>query len=344
MMSDTSLDGVDVAIVDINGKRINTVAFRSTPYPAAVRNAILHASTPAEISRLNFQLGEIYARAVLDTRIPLRTIDLIGCHGQTIYHESGRNTLQIGEAAVIAERTGIPVVSDFRPRDIAAGGKGAPLVPFVDEFLFRDPKHNRVALNIGGIANITFLPKRGKVIAFDTGPGNMVIDALVALHTRGKQRFDRGGRIAAKGEVNRKLLDELLADPYYKEKPPKSAGREQYGADFVQRMLHAKTNLITTATILTAATIAIGIERFAGACEELIVSGGGAHNPQIMAHLAAFLPKIAIATSADYGINVDAKEAVAFAILASRTWRRRPSNLPTATGAKRHVILGKISY
>ena len=351
IMSGTSLDGVDVAIVDIEGKNIETVAFRSTPYTAAMRRAILDVSTTAEISRLNFRLGEIYAKAVLDLcrrkRIPLDSIHLIGCHGQTVYHESGRNTLQIGEAAVIAERTAIPVVSDFRPRDIAAGGKGAPLVPFVDYLLFRHSSRSRVALNIGGIANITFLPKSGKVVAFDTGPGNMVIDALVALHSGGKQKFDRGGRIAAGGKVNDRLLGKLLADPYYREKPPKSAGREQYGAEFVRRLLDSKTplpDLITTATVLTAATIAIGIERFAAGCEEIIVSGGGAHNPQIMGHLAAFLPKVAIATSADYGIDVDAKEAVAFAILASRTWRRRPSNLPAATGAKRPVVLGKISY
>jgi anhydro-N-acetylmuramic acid kinase len=355
IMSGTSLDGVDVAIVDIEGKRVNTVAFRTTPYSNSLRRAILDVSdattSTASISRLSFRLGEVYARAVLDIcrheRIPLDSIHLIGCHGQTIYHESGRNTLQIGEAAVIAERTAIPVVSDFRTRDIAAGGKGAPLVPFVDYLLFHSRARNRVALNIGGIANITAISKKGEVVAFDTGPGNMVIDALVALHTGGRQKFDRGGRIAAQGRINRKLLDSLLTDPYYKQKPPKSAGREQYGADFVRRMLKSKSplpDLISTATTLTAATIAMAIARFAVKCEELIVSGGGAHNPQIMGRLAGFLPHVAIATSADYGIDVDAKEAVAFAILANETWRRRPSNLPAATGARRPVILGKISY
>lgn len=355
IMSGTSLDGIDVAIVDIEGRRVNTAAFRSSPYPDALRRAILAVSdtttTTGAISRLNFQLGEAYARAVIDVckreQIPLEGIQLIGCHGQTIYHESGRNTLQIGEAAVIAERTGVPVISDFRTRDIAAGGKGAPLVPFVDRLLFHSRSRNRVALNIGGIGNISFIPKEGEVIAFDTGPGNMVIDALVALHTGGKQRFDRGGRIAAEGSINRKLLAALLTDPYYKEKPPKTAGREQYGAEFVNRLLKSKAplpDLIATATALTAATIAIGINRFAGDCEELIVSGGGAHNPQITGHLTALLPNIAIATSADYGVDVDAKEAVAFAILAHETWRGRPSNLPSATGARQPVILGKISY
>jgi anhydro-N-acetylmuramic acid kinase len=355
IMSGTSLDGVDVAIVDIEGKRVNTVAFRTTPYTNSLRRAILDVSdattSTASISRLSFRLGEVYAQAVLDIcrhdRIPLDSIHLIGCHGQTIYHESGRNTLQIGEAAVIAERTAIPVVSDFRTRDIAAGGKGAPLVPFVDYLLFHSRTQNRVALNIGGIANITAISKDGAVVAFDTGPGNMVIDALVALHTSGRQKFDRGGRIAAQGRINRKLLDALLADAYYKQKPPKSAGREQYGAEFVRRMLKSKSplpDLISTATALTTATIAMAIARFAANCEELIVSGGGAHNPQIMAHLAGFLPGIPISTTADYGIDVDAKEAVAFAILANETWRRRPSNLPAATGARRPVILGKISY
>jgi len=354
IMSGTSLDGVDVAIVDIAGKRIQTLAFRTTPYPSAMRRAILDVSnattTTAAISRLSFQLGEAYAKALVDTcrinRIPLKSVQVVGCHGQTIYHESGRNTLQIGEAAVIAERTGIPVVSDFRPRDIAAGGAGAPLVPFVDYLLFRHRSRNRVALNIGGIANITAISKKGSVVAFDTGPGNMVIDALVAIETVGRRRFDRDGRIAAAGQVNRQLLGELLADRYYRKKPPKSAGREQYGEEFVRRLLKSKAplrDLISTATVFTAATIAAGIERFAGGCDELIVSGGGAHNPQIMGHLAAFLPKTAIATSADYGIDVDAKEAVAFAILASRTWNHRPSNLPAATGARRPVILGKIS-
>jgi len=355
IMSGTSLDGIDVAIVDIDGRSIRTVAFRTTPYSAAIRRAILDVSDTAtntsSISRLSFRLGELYAKAVLETcrrgGVPVSSIHLIGCHGQTIYHESGRNTLQIGEAAVVAERTGIPVVSDFRTRDIAAGGKGAPLVPFVDHLLFHDRSRNRVALNIGGIANISVLPKKGDVLAFDTGPGNMVIDALVAIHTQGKQKFDRGGRIAAAGRVNDKLFGKLLQDPYYRERPPKSAGREQYGNEFLSRLLKSKTplpDLIATATLLTSATIAIGIERFAGDSGEVIASGGGAHNPQIMGHLAAFLPKVAIATSADFGIDVDAKEAVAFAILAHRTWWRKPSNLPSATGAGRAVILGKISY
>ncbi len=250
IMSGTSLDGIDVAIVDIRGRSFDTVAFHTTPYPEAVRAAILAVSNAAThtaaISRLNFELGERYARALMETcrraRLPLRSVELIGCHGQTIYHE-GVNTLQIGEAAVIAERTGIPVVSDFRTRDIAAGGKGAPLVPFVDYLLFRHARRGRVALNIGGIANITAIPPGAppeQVIAFDTGPGNMVVDALVREHTAGRRSFDRNGRIAARADVNSKLLDSLLRDPYYSAPPPKTAGREQYGVEFVLRMCRCR--------------------------------------------------------------------------------------------------------
>ena len=321
IMSGTSLDGIDVAIVDIDGRSISTAAFRATPYPAATREAVLAVSnattTTAAIARLGFQLGELYARAVRDTcrraGVPLDSIDLIGCHGQTIYHESGAATMQIGEAAVIAERTGIPVVSDFRPADIAAGGTGAPLVPFVDYRLYRHPRRGRIALNIGGIANITAIPAGGApedVVAFDTGPGNMVIDALARDYTGGKRNYDKGGRIAARGSVMRRLLDELLEDPYYRRKPPKTAGREQYGREFVARLEGRPEDLIATATVLTAATIAAGIRQLRGEYHDLIVSGGGAHNPQIMAHLAGYLPHLALATSADYGIDIDGKEAI----------------------------------
>jgi anhydro-N-acetylmuramic acid kinase len=348
-MSGTSLDGIDVAIVEVHGRRVFTIGFQSTPYSEAVRRAILDVSnattTTREISRLNFKLGELYARAIQRAIRRYGPVNLIGCHGQTIYHEGGVSTLQIGEAAVIAERTGVPVVSDFRPRDIAAGGQGAPLVPYVDCLLFGHPRRSRpavkIALNIGGIANITVIPAG---IAFDTGPGNMAIDALVREYTGGKQNFDRGGRIAGQGNLNRALLDDLLADPYYRRKPPKNAGREQYGAEFVARLQQTGLplpDLIATATVLTAATIAMSAVPFKP--DELIVAGGGAHNPQILSHLAAFLPGVAVATSADYGIDVDAKEAIAFAILAYRTWHHKPSNLPSATGARRPVILGNVT-
>ena len=352
VMSGTSLDGVDVAIIEIQGRGVSTVGFQSTPYAEGVRRGILAVSnattTTREISRLNFLLGEVYARAVMRACERYGRVELIGCHGQTIYHEGGMHTLQIGEAAVIAERTGMPVISDFRTRDIAAGGQGAPLVPFVDYLLFHDARQQRIALNIGGIANITVIPAGAapdEVVAFDTGPGNMVIDALAQEYTRGKQNFDRDGRIAARGRVNRALLDGFLADAYYRKPPPKSAGREQFGAEFVMRMKRsgmALQDLIATATALTAATIALAVAPYAPA--ELIVSGGGAHNRQILGQISAMLPDVWLATSADYGINVDAKEAIAFAVLAYQTWNRKPGNLPSATGASHPVILGNVTY
>lgn len=350
IMSGTSLDGIDVAIVDIDGRKIKTVAHTTIPYPTHIRQSLLTATTPAEISRLNFELGELYGKAVIGAckrgGLPLKSLKLVGSHGQTIYHEGNGpvpNTLQIGEASVIAERLGVPVVSDFRTRDIAAGGHGAPLVPFVDVLLFANTKVKRVALNIGGIANITVLPSG---IAFDTGPGNMVIDQLVERMTDSKQRFDRNGAIAAKGHIAPALLDSLLADNYYNTKPPKTAGREQYGIDFVELLIATGLpmhDLIATATAFTAATIAAGITRFAPGTREVIASGGGIHNRQLMALIAAFLPHCRVTTSAEFGIDPDAKEAIAFAILAHRTWHRRPGNLPRATGARNAVVLGKIT-
>src|SRR5689334_2291088 len=352
-MSGTSLDGIDVAIVEIRGRRVETIGHTETPYPPAIRTAILAVSNTAThtaaISRLSYQLAELYGKAVLRAVRRYGPIELIGCHGQTIYHEGRRNTMQIGEAAVLAERTGLPVVSNFRARDIAAGGQGAPLVPYVDYLLFHHPRRTRIALNIGGIGNITVIPPGGKaedVIAFDTGPGNMVIDALAREFTRGKSNCDRGGKIAATGKVNSALLDELLRDAYYRRKPPKSAGREQYGTEFIARLKAAKLplrDLIATATVLTAATISIAVRPWISGPTDLIASGGGVHNPQIMAHIAGFLPGVTLSTSSDHGIDADAKEAIAFAVLAHETWRRKPSNLPSATGAGHAVILGMIT-
>lgn len=336
VMSGTSLDGIDVAIVDIRGQKIETIAFRSTPYPKSIREALLNLSTVAEVSRLNFELGELYAKAILAMRQP---VELIGLHGQTIYHEGGRHTLQIGEAAVVAERTGVDVVSHFREPDIAAGGQGAPLVPFVDWLLFRGTGKRRVALNIGGIANITRLPEG---VAFDTGPGNMVVDGLVSHRTGGKKTLDRGGRIARSGVVQEALLRELLRNAYFKRRPPKSCGREQFGREFVAGLIATNLpieDLIATATELTARTIA----NAAVGAEEVIVSGGGVHNLYLMERLAA-LAGAPVRSSAELGIDPDAKEAVAFAVLAYQTVRRRPGNVPSATGARRRAILGKISY
>jgi anhydro-N-acetylmuramic acid kinase len=370
IMSGTSLDGIDVAIVDIAGRRIRPVAFHTAPYPPAVRKAILGVSncvtTTAEIARLHFLLGQLYARAVLDTcrhhRIAADSIQLAGSHGQTIYHQGDPErflngavaaTLQIGDGGVIAELLRVPVVSDFRTRDVAAGGKGAPLVPYLDYLLFRHIRRGRIALNIGGIANITAIPPRARpadVVAFDTGPGNMVMDALTLEFTLGRQRFDRNGLIAAKGKVDRSLLDTILADPYYKGKPPKTAGREQYGTEFIARLKKRRLllpDLIATAAVLTAATIAAGIERFVKPrmpVDDLIVSGGGVHNRTLMAYLQAFLPHARIMRTDEFGIDADAKEAIAFAVLAYETYRKRASNLPSATGARHAVILGKMSW
>jgi anhydro-N-acetylmuramic acid kinase len=361
IMSGTSLDGIDVAIVDIHGRGIETVAHASFPYSPALRSAILAVSnaqcSTGDISRLNFELGGRYAKAVAATcrrhNVPLESIELIGCHGQTVYHEGAgtkRNTLQIGEASVIAEQLGIPVVSDFRPRDIAAGGQGAPLVPLVDYLLFRDTTKSRVALNIGGIANITVLPKNAKpeqVIAFDTGPGNMVLDQLVTLLSEGRETFDRNGRIAAENYCNRALLNNLLGDPYYSAPPPKTAGREQYGREFIESLLATGLpilDLIATATVFTAATIAAGIERFAPETQEVIAAGGGVHNTQLLVQLEAFLPRCRVTTTAEFQVHPDAKEAIAFAVLAHRTWKRQTGNLPSATGARHAVVLGKVTF
>jgi len=379
IMSGTSLDGIDVAIVDIGRKRgaisISPVAFRSTRYPRAVREALLAVSNStahiSAIARLNFLLGELYAAALRDTcrlaRIRLDSIALCGTHGQTIYHEGApteylghriASTLQIGEAAVVAERTGLRVISNFRERDIAASGKGAPLVPLVDYLLFRHPRIARVALNIGGIANITVIPagaNREDVIAFDTGPGNMVIDALVARQTKGRRHFDHDGRIARGGTIKPRLLEAMMGDPYLDLAPPKTCGREEYGSEFVGTLIAtgiALPDLIATATEFTARSIAYGVglgralsrtrskQAWTGPAE-LIVSGGGVHNRFLMERLRGRLPDFAISTSTGLGIDPDAKEAIAFAILAYEHAHGRPGNLPSATGARHAAILGK---
>jgi anhydro-N-acetylmuramic acid kinase len=340
LISGTSVDGIDIAVVDI-GERIEVVAWKTVPYAPEVRKAIFSVSNAethtATIARLNFLLGELFAEALRDTGVPLETIQLIGSHGQTIFHEGdpveflGRkiaSTLQIGEGAIIAERTGIQTISDFRPADMAAGGKGAPLVPFLDYQLFRHPELSRIALNIGGIANITVIPagaELGDVTAFDTGPGNMIMDAVAPP-------FDPNGERARAGRVNEAQLSELLADPYYRRDPPKSCGREQYGQTGID---------IATALELTVRTIALAVERYP-ATKEVIVSGGGAHNVYLMERLGATLqPRVT--TTAEFGIDVDAKEAILFALLAYQTHQHRPGNLPSATGARRPVILGKVA-
>ena len=370
IMSGTSLDGIDVALVEIKGKRIEMLAYHSAAYAPEVRGALLAVSNcethTREIARLHFLLPELYAAAFKacckSAKIDPKTVGVIGCHGQTIFHEGTKtavlghqiaSTLQIGEGSILAARTGCPVISDFRPADIAAGGHGAPLVPYVDYLLFHHAEASRVALNIGGIANITWLPAGAppeKTVAFDTGPGNMVVDQLMVHYTDGAKTFDRGGEMAAEGLVHPDLVAGILRDPYYGEKPPKSAGREQYGAEFVARLLAFKlspADTVATATYLTAASIADGITRFAGGednpPDEVIVSGGGVHNKTLLRFLRAELPETEVVRAEIHGIDPDAKEAVAFAILAHESWHKRPSNLPSATGAKHPAILGKLS-
>jgi anhydro-N-acetylmuramic acid kinase len=372
-MSGTSLDGIDVAIIDITGSgykaKINVLTSHAVPYPKPIREALVSVSNTSahtgDISRLNFVLGELYAEALEETAeradIPLNTIKLIGCHGQTIFHEGqgstylGKkvaSTFQIGESSVITERTGIDVVSNFRERDVAAGGKGAPLVPYLDYMLMRHRGRGRVAVNIGGIANMTAIPPNSntdRLIAFDTGPGNMVIDQLVTRITQGQQCYDRDGVIAGAGVIDPKLLAKLLRDKYFRAKPPKTAGREQYGSEYVSKLLDTELSsedLIATATALTAESIALGLRNFVLTemrVDEIFVSGGGCHNPTLMRMLQKAVDPIPVRHTSEVGLDVDAKEAIAFAVLAYETANLRPSNVPAATGAKRSVVLGKMT-
>jgi anhydro-N-acetylmuramic acid kinase len=382
VMSGTSADGIDVALVrigdvanpSVKGRRrlrFQLLGHAAFPYPKAVRSAVLAAmnaqrASVADLARLNFLLGELYSEAILATQRRFRIkAQIVGCHGQTLFHQGesqpflGRRiavTWQTGEGAVIAAQVGVPVISDFRPADMAAGGKGAPLVPFLDYFLYRDAHIGRIAQNIGGIANLTAIPasaKPGQVIAFDTGPGNMVIDAVTEQLFH--KPYDRDGRIAASGTVLEKVVRSILRAPFFRQKPPKTAGREEFGrefaTDFVRRCGHApKADIVATATALTARSIADAVRKFVvrrnTAYQELIISGGGAKNATLLAMLADELSPLGISLrlSDEFGLPSAAKEAAAFALLAYETWNQRPSNIPSATGAQRPVILGKISY
>jgi anhydro-N-acetylmuramic acid kinase len=379
MMSGTSADGIDVALARISGApphlNARLLGHTSVKFPRSLQNETLRIAeqqpiSAGELSQLNFRLGELFADAALGAcrrfKVSPRRIALIGSHGQTIFHQ-GRatsyfgsrtaSTLQIGEPSVIAARTGITTIADFRPADMALGGQGAPLVPYVDYLLYRRAKLGRVSLNLGGIANITIIPASAKptqILAFDTGPANMLIDALVSHFTRGRRRFDENARLASKGRSLPALLEELMQDPYLKIAPPKSTGREYYGQPYVKKLLslgkryRAKPNdLIRVATLFTALSIVDALHRFVlrkHKIHQLIVSGGGAHNPLILAQLSAALPGIKILPSLQLGVPEDAKEAFAFALLAYETFHQRPANLPSATGARGPAILGKISY
>lgn len=329
------------------------------------------ATTTAEISDLNFILGEEFARAAIAAckqwRVPLRKIALIGSHGQTIFHHGvasrslgGRrvaSTLQIGEPSVIAERTGITTIGDFRPADVAAGGQGAPLVPFVDYLLYRHAKRGRAALNIGGIANLTVIPAGARpqdVFAFDTGPGNMIVDALVERITRGKRHYDKDARMALTGKMIPALLDKMMSEPYLEKAPPKTTGREEFGAAYAERIFAwgkrhraRPEELVRTATLFTSLSIAEAFRRFIlprTRVDELIVAGGGARNPLMMAQLAAALPRIKMIEAERFGVAPDAKEAFAFAVLAYEAYHGRANNLPSATGARHAAVLGKLVY
>jgi anhydro-N-acetylmuramic acid kinase len=405
-MSGTSVDGIDVALVRIapsiheNAAHARLENFVTIGFPAAMRAEVLRIAegtlvSPGEISQLNFRLGRAFGEAALRAcrkfRVHPRRLGVIGSHGQTIFHQGrpsrflGENiasTLQIGEPAVIAAITGVTTVGDFRPADMAVGGQGAPLVPFGDYLLYRDPRRGRAVLNIGGIANVTVIPKAASprsVIAFDTGPGNMVIDALVHRFTKGRRGYDQEAQIAARGQLLPALLDALLAEKYFRQPPPKSAGREQYGKTYLEKILAwgrrhraRPEDLVRTATIVTALSIADALHRWVlppqrkappstasvvrranqrsfsrstkSQLAQLIVSGGGARNPLILAQLSAALDGIEVVTAEALGLPGDAKEAFIFALLADETLRGRPSNVPSATGARRPALLGKICY
>jgi anhydro-N-acetylmuramic acid kinase len=380
IMSGTSADGINIAIVQLEDHdfetKLNIVAHREYPFPPNVRKFILSVMNAeakiADLARLNVLLGELYAEAFTKTAAEAQAgVSLIGCHGQTIYHQGEKKTFlgrpiaatwQTGEGAIIAARTGIPVISDFRQADMAAGGKGAPLVPFLDYMLYRDPQRGRIVQNIGGIANLTAIPsgtaagggaRPERVVAFDTGPGNMVIDGVMEkLYNR---RFDQDGQIAAKGKALEPVLKKLLRGSFFRTTPPKTAGREEFGREFVEQFLHAcgkckREDAVATATALTAKSIAGAIHELLpstfgeNAFLDMIVSGGGSKNCTLLKMLREELPELQIKTSDSYGVPAEAKEAVAFAVLAYQTWHKTASSIPSATGADYPAVLGKVSY
>jgi anhydro-N-acetylmuramic acid kinase len=379
VMSGTSADGIDVAVVRISqterwAPKIKLLAHDAFAYPAGLRRKVLaamnaQAISTAELARLNWRLGLEYADAVQTTaKKHGMKLDLVGCHGQTLYHQARPEkyagstfacTWQLGEASAIGAAVGAPVVSNFRPADMFAGGQGAPLVPMLDYVLFGDSKRGRVLQNIGGIANLTAIPAGGwgkQIIAFDTGPGNMVIDALMA-ELFGKT-FDRNGAIGTRGAVLTQVLEWALKDAYFQEKPPRTAGREQYGREYAEKFLQEcrkhsgnPADAVATATALTAESIAESYARFArrkmkSAPVDYIVSGGGARNATLMTMLSRRLETMGckVVTSEKFGMPAAAKEAAAFALLAWMTWHGLPGNVPSATGAKHPVILGQVTF
>jgi anhydro-N-acetylmuramic acid kinase len=385
VMSGTSADGIDVAIVRILGRgaglRLRLKVHQHFPYPNAVRQAVLASmnaasASVADLAQLNALLGELYAQSIQRTHKGQRMkLDLIGCHGQTLYHQGEpakfigtrvATTWQTGEAAIIAAHLGVPVVSDFRPADMAVGGRGAPLVPLLDVAYYSHRTKLRVLQNLGGIGNLTIIPpgahlgRTERVIAFDTGPGNMVIDACAQKLLR--KPYDTNGAIAARGKVIQSALAEAMKDPFFQRKPPKTAGREQFGREFVAQFLRwcgpraKKQDVLATATALTAASIGVALRQgirisnlktpFSDGTAEYVVSGGGSKNRTLMRMIGDEIEPLGfpLLTSDDLGMPAESKEAIAFALLAYQTWHRQPGNIPSATGAKRPVVLGKISY
>jgi anhydro-N-acetylmuramic acid kinase len=378
LISGTSADGVDAALVRIDGSpqaRLSRVdAFLTYPFPPGLRDLILQASnahtgTVDLLCRLNVVIGEVFAEAALavtrQAGVPMQAIDLIGSHGQTVQHlpqptalagYAVRATLQLGEPCVIAERTGVTTVADFRPRDMAAGGEGAPLAPYVHYLLFKDTLQTRVVHNIGGISNVTVLPANAGLtdtIAFDTGPGNMLIDGMVGHLTHGREAFDKDGQWARQGQIHQAWLQELLTHPFLRHSPPKSTGRETFGstvlADIVRRgsqLALSDADLMATVTAFSAATMVDAYRRFIlpqHPSVESILCGGGSHNPTLIGYLRQELPAVTWRTSDELGISADALEAVIFALLAYETMAGRPANVPPATGAHHAVVMGKIA-
>lgn len=383
LMSGTSVDGIDAVVTRLDGAppllEWKMLSHTHCPYPEALRQEIFACFRPEtggvdRLCQLNFSLGQQFAHAAMQAieaaGLQVGQVDLVGSHGQTVWHEpptgiqdgirSTGSTLQIGEAAVIAEMTGLPVVSNFRARDMAAGGQGAPLVAYVDALLLRHPAYRRSAQNIGGIANLTYLPpleaekqvEGEHLFAFDTGPGNMLVDYAAGRATSGAWQYDQDGQLAAQGAVNEQMLEELLQEPYLQQSPPKTTGREHFGVQFGQAVWERAragglraVDVVATLTAFTAVSIEQAYRNFLPVMpDQVVVSGGGVRNPVIMSMLTERLAPAQVMSSADVGIPPDAKEALAFAVLAYETWRRRPGNLPEATGAKRAVILGDVTY
>lgn len=374
VMSGTSLDGIDVALVRIEGSgvdsKVKLIHFTTVPFRNDIKSEIQQAlsienSNVQLICSLNFKLGLCFANAVKEVckeaNFSLEQLDLIGSHGQTIYHQPKpegnmiASTLQIGEPAVIAYDTNTTVISNFRTMDMAAGGQGVPLVPYSEVILYRDPSKNRLLQNIGGIGNVTVIPSQKSdqnVIAFDTGPGNMIIDEV--CQRLFQLPYDQNGEIAEQGEVVDEILTYCMNHPFLKMNPPKSTGREQFGEEFVSELLkryekHSKENILTTGTMFTASSIVHHYKEFIlpyYEIDEVILGGGGSYNNTLVEMIRYGLKdeKCTIFIQEDIGYSSEAKEAIAFAILANETYHRNPSNVPSATGAKKSVVLGNVTF